>query len=69
MRAQTTHTVIIINDEILHNILTTVDKMKLHLLLSLSNHGSSRSLHLMLKTVFTRRGVTGKYSGNIREVT
>ena len=60
MRAQTTHIFNIINDEMLHNILTTVDNMKLQLLLSLSNHGSSRSLHLMLKTVFTQRGVTGK---------
>ena len=42
--------------EILHNILTTVDKMKLPL--SESNHGSSRSLHLIHTAALVSRGQT-----------
>ena len=42
--------------KILHNTLTTVDKIKLQLLLSESNHGSSRSLHLIHTAAQTNSG-------------
>ena len=43
-------------DEILHNTITTVNKIKLKLLLSESNHGSSRSFHLIHTAAQTNSG-------------
>ena len=73
-RRQTTHTLIM--HEVLHNILTIVDKMKLQLLLSLSNHGSSHSLHCcanqvrhMVLNVKKRSSHHEEQLGNNREIT